>query len=80
MMPQARQNNQGIWAKNVEEPTRLYVKRAAGDVTSIPAQLEIVAALAVDESLFLVTCINWLMTPIKIWHGLIGLRTPMRPI
>jgi len=32
MMPQARQNNQGIWAKNVEEPTRAYVKRAAGDV------------------------------------------------
>jgi len=32
MMPQARQNNQGIWAKNVEEPTRLYVKRTAGDV------------------------------------------------
>jgi endonuclease G len=32
MMPQARQNNQGIWAKNVEEPTRLYVKRVTGDV------------------------------------------------
>ena len=32
MMPQARQNNQGIWAKNIEEPTRAYVKRAAGDV------------------------------------------------
>jgi len=32
MMPQARQNNQGIWAKNVEEPTRLYAKRAAGDI------------------------------------------------
>ena len=32
MMPQARQNNQGIWAKNVEEPTRAYIKRAAGDV------------------------------------------------
>ncbi|HAT39052.1 DNA/RNA non-specific endonuclease [Polynucleobacter necessarius] len=32
MMPQARQNNQGIWAKNVEEPTRGYVKRAAGDI------------------------------------------------
>ena len=32
MMPQARQNNQGIWAKNVEEPTRLYVKRATGDI------------------------------------------------
>jgi len=32
MMPQARQNNQGIWAKNVEEPTRQYVKRANGDV------------------------------------------------
>jgi endonuclease G len=32
MMPQARQNNQGIWAKNVEEPTRLYAKRASGDV------------------------------------------------
>ena len=32
MMPQARQNNQGIWAKNVEEPTRLYVKRVPGDV------------------------------------------------
>ena len=32
MMPQARQNNQGIWAKNVEEPTRLYVKRSAGDI------------------------------------------------
>ena len=32
MMPQARQNNQGIWAKNVEEPTRHYTKRAAGDI------------------------------------------------
>jgi len=32
MMPQARQNNQGIWAKNIEEPTRSYVKRAEGDV------------------------------------------------
>ena len=32
MMPQARQNNQGIWAKNVEEPTRQYVKRAASEV------------------------------------------------
>jgi endonuclease G, mitochondrial len=32
MMPQARQNNQGIWAKNVEEPTRQYVKRASGDI------------------------------------------------
>ena len=32
MMPQARLNNQGIWAKNVEEPTRQYVKRAPGDI------------------------------------------------
>lgn len=32
MMPQARQNNQGIWAKNVEEPTRQYVKRASGEI------------------------------------------------
>ncbi|QWE04846.1 DNA/RNA non-specific endonuclease [Polynucleobacter sp. JS-JIR-II-50] len=32
MMPQARQNNQGLWAKNVEEPTRAYVKRSAGDI------------------------------------------------
>jgi endonuclease G len=32
MMPQARQNNQGIWSKRVEEPTRMYVKRAQGDV------------------------------------------------
>lgn len=32
MMPQARQNNQGIWAKNVEEPTRQYAKRAPGDL------------------------------------------------
>lgn len=32
MMPQARQNNQGIWAKNVEEPTRLYAKRVTGDL------------------------------------------------
>ncbi len=32
MMPQARQNNQGIWAKNVEEATRLYVKRVPGDI------------------------------------------------
>ncbi|QKM65639.1 DNA/RNA non-specific endonuclease [Polynucleobacter tropicus] len=32
MMPQARQNNQGIWAKNIEEPTRHYAKRATGDV------------------------------------------------
>ena len=32
MMPQARQNNQGIWAKNVEEPTRQYAKRVSGDI------------------------------------------------
>jgi endonuclease G len=32
IMPQARQNNQGIWAKRVEEPTRLYIKRAQGDI------------------------------------------------
>ncbi|BDX21005.1 hypothetical protein TUM22923_03260 [Polynucleobacter sp. TUM22923] len=32
MMPQARQNNQGIWAKRVEEPTRMYVKRIDGDI------------------------------------------------
>ena len=32
MMPQARLNNQGIWAKRVEEPTRLYAKRAEGDI------------------------------------------------
>ena len=32
MMPQARQNNQGIWAKNVEEPTRLYAKRVPGEI------------------------------------------------
>ena len=32
MMPQAPQNNQGIWAKRVEEPTRMYAKRAAGDL------------------------------------------------
>jgi endonuclease G len=32
MMPQARQNNQGIWAKRVEEPTRQYIKRVQGDV------------------------------------------------
>ncbi|QWE17005.1 DNA/RNA non-specific endonuclease [Polynucleobacter sp. AP-Nino-20-G2] len=31
-MPQARQNNQGLWAKRVEEPTRLYAKRAEGDI------------------------------------------------
>lgn len=32
MMPQAKQNNQGIWAKRVEEPTRMYIKRAEGNV------------------------------------------------
>lgn len=32
MMPQARQNNQGIWAKRVEEPTRMYIKRVKGDI------------------------------------------------
>ena len=32
MMPQARQNNQGIWAKRVEEPTRMYIKRVQSDV------------------------------------------------
>ncbi len=32
IMPQARQNNQGIWAKNVEEPTRQYAKRTAGSL------------------------------------------------
>lgn len=32
MMPQARQNNQGVWAKRVEEPTRMYAKRVEGDI------------------------------------------------
>ena len=32
MVPQARKNNQGIWAKNVEGATRRYVMRAKGDV------------------------------------------------
>ena len=32
MMPQARLNNQGIWAKRVEEPTRMYIKRSQGDI------------------------------------------------
>lgn len=32
MMPQARQNNQGIWAKEIEGPTRQYAKRIRGDI------------------------------------------------
>lgn len=32
MVPQAPENNRGIWAKNVEIPTRQYVQRAAGNV------------------------------------------------
>lgn len=32
MMPQARLNNQGVWAKRVEEATRLYAKRTGGDI------------------------------------------------
>ncbi len=32
MMPQAPENNRGIWAKAVEKATRNYVKRAQGDV------------------------------------------------
>lgn len=32
MMPQARLNNQGIWAKRVEEATRMYAKRSTGDI------------------------------------------------
>jgi endonuclease G len=33
MMPQASENNRGIWAKAVERPTRQYVlRRARGDV------------------------------------------------
>ena len=33
MMPQAAENNRGIWAKSVEKPTRQYVlRRARGDV------------------------------------------------
>ena len=32
MMPQAKENNRGIWAKSVEAPTRQYAMRARGDV------------------------------------------------
>ena len=32
MSPQAPRLNRGIWAKNVEKPTREYVKRASGNV------------------------------------------------
>ena len=32
MMPQAKENNRGIWAKSVEKPTRQYILRASGNV------------------------------------------------
>ncbi|SDY34127.1 endonuclease G, partial [Allochromatium warmingii] len=32
MVPQAPENNRGIWAKNVEKATRQYAMRAKGDV------------------------------------------------
>ncbi|MCX7252855.1 MAG: DNA/RNA non-specific endonuclease, partial [Burkholderiales bacterium] len=32
MMPQARENNRGVWARSVESPTRKYAMRASGDV------------------------------------------------
>lgn len=32
MMPQAHENNRGIWAKSVEQATRKYAMRATGDV------------------------------------------------
>ena len=32
MVPQAPENNRGIWAGNVEKPTRQYAMRAKGDV------------------------------------------------
>lgn len=32
MVPQAPENNRGIWAKNIEKPVRQYATRAAGDV------------------------------------------------
>ncbi len=32
MMPQARENNRGIWAKQVEQATRHYALRASGDI------------------------------------------------
>ncbi len=32
MVPQAPENNRGIWAKQVEKATRQYVERAQGDV------------------------------------------------
>lgn len=32
MVPQAPENNRGIWAKNIEKPVRQYAMRAAGDV------------------------------------------------
>ena len=31
-MPQARENNRGIWAKQVEQATRHYALRASGDI------------------------------------------------
>ena len=32
IMPQARENNRGIWAKSIENPTRKYALRAQGDI------------------------------------------------
>lgn len=32
MVPQAQENNRGVWAKRVEAATRQYVERAQGDV------------------------------------------------
>lgn len=32
MVPQAPENNRGIWAKNIEKPVRQYAMRADGDV------------------------------------------------
>ena len=35
VMPQAHENNRGIWAKAVEQATRKYAVRATGDVLRI---------------------------------------------
>jgi len=74
MMPQARLNNQGIWAKNVEEPTRLYVKRAQGDIYVFTGSTGNQGSIGKNRVTIPSNLFKLVYDPHKMRHGLIGLK------
>lgn len=81
IVPQAAQNNRGVWAKSVEKATRHYVERSAGEIYVLtgPAYKHPVRTLGPGKVWIPTTYSSWFTTRTQREPGPIGWKTRMRP-